>query len=85
MVRAMQTPPQLHWLPTSIEKIMYANGIQDRKALAEDIHKFCQLGRATIYRAFDDTWGGNATHTVLAALQQRFNVPLDLLATSKSG
>lgn len=75
--------PQLRWLPDSVSKTLLANGIGDRNQLADDLLAFCQLGRATVYRAFNNNWEGRATHVVLAAMQQRFGVPLDLLASAR--
>lgn len=68
----------LSWIPESVQKIMRDNRIRNREELAQRLQKV-GIGRMTVYRAFDATWNGRATTTILAALAHTFRVPLSHL------
>ncbi|QDH91718.1 hypothetical protein SEA_PHRAPPUCCINO_41 [Mycobacterium phage Phrappuccino] len=67
---------ELHWIPESVSNLMRANGVRDRADLAK---KNIGIGQTTIYRSFDERWGGKVQANMLHALAVWTQIPLSQL------
>ena len=75
----------LHWCPDRVKEIMRDHDIRSRDELATKLSP-AGISRATVYRAFDATWAGRVTTTMLASLASTFKVPVgDLVREPKAG
>jgi hypothetical protein len=66
----------LQWDAPAVAKFMSDNGIQDRSDLVRALDG---VGQTTVYRVFDERWGGAVKLRMLTAMSARFNIPLSHL------
>ena len=74
----------LLWRSDRIARLMAENGIHRRRQLAERLEAAYGIGKNTVYRNFTETWEGNASSLVLAAISEMFRKPLSFLVTDPS-
>lgn len=65
----------LFWNSESLAKILPRKGIHTR----EDLAKFSNCARTTVYRVFAPDWSGKATPSMIHTLSRSLNVPLNRL------
>ncbi|QRY51841.1 Cro/Cl family transcriptional regulator [Mycolicibacterium septicum] len=64
---------ELRWIAPAVRNLVYSNDIETRRDLAKRTH----LGQSTVYKAFDQNWSGKATSSVIAAMCETFNIPIN--------
>lgn len=62
----------LEWQPQGVLNTLAANDIETPAELA----RFLQVGSSTVYDAFDHNWAGRATPTLIAAMCEKFGIPM---------
>lgn len=76
---ARQGGCDLRWKPGAVESFMALNGIDDRSVLAK---RLPGVSPTTIYRQFDEHWGGFVSLRMLLLLSNHFRVPLHQLVAA---
>lgn len=72
-----RTPKKrLPWNAPYVAKVMARNKIAHRGALADRLD---EVGRATIYRVFNEDWSGEATPVMIDVLRRHFNASVGRL------
>jgi hypothetical protein len=70
---------ELYWNPQAVSKLMEKAGIKDRADLAQ---QKIGVGQTTVYRTFDEGWGGRVRIKMLSALALWTGIALaELVAT----